>query len=182
MEKTDARKPKTDTPVKFWRQMLQTADMFRNVIKKEDDRAMLNRITINQARIFGYIFSNAESDVPIRISDLAHDLDISVAAAGQSVDRLVNAGLVDRTPDPSDRRALVISFSRKGLDLLAEYEERSEAVARDLVSGLPKADLAAFSRVTATMTARLTERWNAMIAEKRSAACSGNCSGACSGA
>ena len=154
----------------MWRQFLHVADMFRNVVKKEDDRDRLNRITINQARIFGYIFSRSGQSAPIRISDLAHDLDISPAAAGQAGDRLVNAGLMNRTTDPADRRALVISLSRTGDNLVAEYEERGNALSRDLAEGIPADDLAAFSRVTDTLLSRLTARWQARIAGKRSEA------------
>ena len=86
------------TPAKpdleIWRRTLHVSDLFRIVAKKGADNEHMNRITVNQARIFGYIFSRS-GEGPIRISKLAHDLDVTPAAAGQAVDRLVKAGMVD---------------------------------------------------------------------------------------
>ena len=149
-----------------WRRMFRISDLFRTVVGKESDRADLNRITVNQARIFGYIFSRSGA---IRITRLARDLDVTVAAAGQAVDRLVKAGLVDRRVDPADRRAFAISVSRKGAARLRRHEERCRAISDAVFASLPPADVAAFDRVLSAVYADLSDRWEAVLAAREQA-------------
>ncbi len=52
------------------------------------------------------------------ISDLSEHMDITTAAASQTVDKLVLNGLLERTEDPNDRRAKQVTLSPKGRDLI----------------------------------------------------------------
>jgi DNA-binding MarR family transcriptional regulator len=54
------------------------------------------------------------------ISDLSEQLEITNAATSQLVDKLVQAGLVEREEDPNDRRAKQIALSPKGRDFIAQ--------------------------------------------------------------
>ena len=156
---------KTAPDLEIWRRTLHVSDLFRIVVKKGADSEHMNRITVNQARIFGYIFSRS-AEGPIRISKLAHDLDVTPAAAGQAVDRLVKGGMVDRETDPTDRRALVISISKKGREHLREYQARCRELSDELLSDLPPADVAAFDRVLSAVYDGLDARWHAILAAR----------------
>lgn len=52
------------------------------------------------------------------ISDLSEHMEITAAAASQTVEKLVQSGLLDRAEDPSDRRAKQITLSIKGRELI----------------------------------------------------------------
>lgn len=52
---------------------------------------------------------------PLRPSQLAEQLSISLRSATQVVDALVAAGLLERTPDPDDRRAVLLSPTPQGV-------------------------------------------------------------------
>ncbi|GAB3254360.1 MarR family winged helix-turn-helix transcriptional regulator [Arthrobacter pigmenti] len=56
------------------------------------------------------------------------------------LDTLVDAGVVERVPAPSDRRARKIVATDKGRGMLAQYEERVAAAEADLLSGLEGAE------------------------------------------
>lgn len=164
--KTSQTAPAGDAPdPELWRRMLRISDLFRRVVTKSADRERLSRITVNQARIFGYIFSRGAAG-DIRISALARDLDVTPAAAGQAVDRLVKAGLVDRRVDPTDRRAFVISISKKGRAHLREYEDRSREVSGEILARVSAADAAAFDRVLGVLYDGLAARWRSILAER----------------
>ena len=157
-------------PERTWRHLLQAAALFRIIAKKmgsdaeqvNADKAM-NRITINQARIFWYIFESANQE--IRIKSLAHDLNVSSAAVSQVVDRLVSAGLLHREPDPTDRRAVILSIAAKGHALLEEIDRRSCSLQEDIFNGidLPKEDFEAFNRVLSKMHEQLDLRWRSLL-------------------
>lgn len=56
------------------------------------------------------------------------------------LDTLVDAGVVERIPDPADRRARKIIATDRGRGMLATYEERVAAAEADLLAGLDKDD------------------------------------------
>ena len=53
----------------------------------------------------------------LRMSDLASTLDVSVSGATALVDRLVEQELVERSPDPEDRRSVLCLPTEKGRGL-----------------------------------------------------------------
>jgi DNA-binding MarR family transcriptional regulator len=62
--------------------------------------------------------------------DLANDLELSSGAMTSRLDRLQEAGLVRRLPDPDDRRGVVVELTEKGYeawDLAANVQGRREA-------------------------------------------------------
>jgi DNA-binding MarR family transcriptional regulator len=62
--------------------------------------------------------------------DLANDLELSSGAMTSRLDRLEEAGLVRRLPDPDDRRGVVVELTEKGYeawDLAANVQGRREA-------------------------------------------------------
>ena len=62
--------------------------------------------------------------------DLATDLELSSGAMTSRLDRLEEAGLVRRLPDPDDRRGVVVELTEKGRDawdLAANVQGRREA-------------------------------------------------------
>ncbi len=52
------------------------------------------------------------------ISDISNHMDITSAAASQLVEKLVQSELLERTEDPSDRRAKQVTLSQKGSELI----------------------------------------------------------------
>jgi DNA-binding MarR family transcriptional regulator len=63
------------------------------------------------------------------ISDLSEHLEITNAATSQLVDKLVQAGLLERAEDPHDRRAKQVSLTPAGEELVEKaIAERSRWV------------------------------------------------------
>src|SRR5213595_1168518 len=56
------------------------------------------------------------------------------------LDTLADAGVVERIPDPADRRARKIIATDRGRGMLATYEERVAAAEADLLAGLEEND------------------------------------------
>lgn len=59
-----------------------------------------------------------------RASRLCNQLNLSAAHMSRTIDRAESAGLVERQPDPNDRRAQVIALTHAGDDVLAELAPR----------------------------------------------------------
>lgn len=57
---------------------------------------------------------------PMRSSEIAETFDVDKGAISRQVQHLVDLGLVDRTPDPDDGRAMLVSASDDAVRRLAD--------------------------------------------------------------
>ena len=73
---------------------------------------------------------------PCGMSEVSERFDISAAAASQLVEKLVQAGYLDRAEDPSDRRAKLLTLSLKGKGLIQQGTEERYRWLDDLTSKL----------------------------------------------
>jgi DNA-binding MarR family transcriptional regulator len=73
---------------------------------------------------------------PCGMSEVSDRFDISPAAASQLVDKLVQAGYLERAEDPSDRRAKLLTLSAKGEELVLQGTEERYRWMYDLTSKL----------------------------------------------
>ncbi len=71
------------------------------------------------------------------VHDIGSGLAVSSAAASQMVDRLVQAGLVDRGENPQDRRARRVALSARGRQLIDRGIRERYRWVDDLVGELP---------------------------------------------
>ncbi len=70
------------------------------------------------------------------VSDLGEGLGITIAAASQMLERLVQLGLVRRTEDPQDRRAKKLVLTDRGCRVIEESVQARQGWASELVSSL----------------------------------------------
>jgi DNA-binding MarR family transcriptional regulator len=68
---------------------------------------------------------------PYRLTALAEKIEVKPSAVTVMVDRLEKRGLVRRTQDPEDRRAVLVELTADGLDVLRQAGDlRSELLGR----------------------------------------------------
>lgn len=76
----------------------------------------------------------------LRPSDLTTALMLTSSGTTKRLDRLERAGLVERSADPHDRRAVAISLTVDGLALIDRVTEAHLANERDILRSLADAD------------------------------------------
>lgn len=95
---------------------------------------------------------------PCRQNELAPVLYLSQSALSRQMAELVDAGLVERHPDPDDKRAFRVQVSAKGDEVLQTTKERRSARLRALLGEWSQeeatAALSAIERLTDSLTAR----------------------------
>ncbi len=79
---------------------------------------------------------------PLVIGQIAQRLGIGLSTGGHLVERLVQAGLAERTEDPEDRRRTLARLTPKGEDLYARLLTHPQHM-QTLIRKLDKDDLAA---------------------------------------
>ena len=93
----------------------------------------------------------------LRLNDLADRMGVSPPTASRSVDALHELGLVERVPDPSDRRALRIDLTKAGEKLLAERKAKAEAAFAPAVKALSASERETLSQLLRRMTEAIRE-------------------------
>ncbi|MDO9410291.1 MarR family winged helix-turn-helix transcriptional regulator [Patulibacter sp.] len=61
---------------------------------------------------------------PVRISDVASDMQVNLSVASRQIQALEDDGYVDRVPDPNDGRSSLIAISAAGLTKLERAHQR----------------------------------------------------------
>jgi len=83
----------------------------------------------------------------IRPGELAGDLRVAPRSVTDVIDALEERGLVHRTPDPTDRRATVVTLTASGRGLVHEIDAARRADAHAYFSRLSERDQTALRRL-----------------------------------
>ena len=76
---------------------------------------------------------------PQRMIDLAGALDVTPSTAGRMCDRLLRKGLIRRHRARADRRAVLVSITVAGREVVDQATARRRALIADILSRLPAA-------------------------------------------
>jgi DNA-binding MarR family transcriptional regulator len=84
--------------------------------------------------------ATVEQHAPLRIGDLADRERVSAPTATRLVAMLAEAGLLDRTSDPADRRSAYVALSQQGKEKLEWTRSVRTASLATRISELPDGD------------------------------------------
>lgn len=77
-----------------------------------------------------------------RATELARRADITKQSAGELIAQLETLGLVERLPDPEDRRAKIVCFTPAGLAWLTAFKQALEIAEQELAQEIGAASFA----------------------------------------
>lgn len=86
---------------------------------------------------------------PMRVTDLASFANLDTSTVSRHVAQLHKTGLIDRTPDPDDRRAQRVELSQQGLKTLHTSMDHRRALLRRSFTGWDPADIEELDRLLA---------------------------------
>ena len=95
---------------------------------------------------------------PMRVSALADAVHVDVSTVSRQVSTLVDLGLVERGPDPDDRRAQALSVTEEGEALLVAIRDARDRWLRELLADWADDDVRRFSDHLARFASDL-EAW-----------------------
>ena len=89
---------------------------------------------------FDVLATLRRAGAPFQLSPKALSASLMLTTGGMTgrLDRLEGAGLVTRSPDPADRRGLVITLSARGRELVDEAVKAGLDVQREALERLPE--------------------------------------------
>jgi DNA-binding MarR family transcriptional regulator len=86
-----------------------------------------------------------------RLSTLAGALCVDLSTVSRQVAALEGAGLVRRTPDPTDRRASLIEVTEAGVDVFLQHRRKWVEALRDLMADWTAGERQEFARLFARL-------------------------------
>lgn len=119
------------------------ADVARMLRSEFDRRITSLDLTPAEARTL----ANVARSGPVRQSVLAERISVEAMTLSACLDRLENQGLVERMPDPSDRRAKLVDITEAAEPVLDEIFAASTAMQVDFTAGIDAAGVTEFRRI-----------------------------------
>ena len=116
-----------------------------------DGTALPLGLTNAQARVLRIV---ASSSRPPRMADIAARLEVVPRSVTTMVDGVEAAGLIVRSPDPDDRRSVLVHLTGRGRALLERLERARRATAEDVFGGLTAEERADLARLLGVLCHR----------------------------
>jgi DNA-binding MarR family transcriptional regulator len=118
-------------------------DVSRRYAARFERHAAEVSLTLMQCKVLLYLSKN-EGASQVRLCDLT---EIEPMMMVRILDRMEADKLLERRPDPTDRRARRLYLTRKAAPILDEIERISELTRNEIFAGVSKTDREAFLKV-----------------------------------
>jgi DNA-binding MarR family transcriptional regulator len=99
-------------------------------------------LSMPRARLLLAVAAGAADETSTRMSDIAFDVGVTARTITTMVDALERDGLVERLPDPLDRRAISLGLTDDGEALVPRVQVAMDEIFRAVASPLSDADQA----------------------------------------
>lgn len=127
------------------------ADNSRQLRRLFDERVRGLGLTGPQARLLLSLERNPNENQAF----YAERLDIEPITLTRIVDRLEDAGWVERQADPADRRARILHLTDKSRGIVTRLHASVEALTEEMLGGFDAAERALFARMLDRIAANL---------------------------
>lgn len=117
-----------------------------------DQRAAAVGVTRAQWRVMARL----KREPALRQVELAERLDMEPITLCRIVDRLEEAGLVERKSDPSDRRVWRLELTEKAAPLVKQLRGIAHEIAQEATSGIQESELISLQRRLADIRRNLS--------------------------
>lgn len=143
------------TPHLVFRELIEILDQIRR-------KSVLSVNTMQQKKMFGLTMRQASAIAQVQLLTekepqgvalkvLAKHLQMTVPATSLLVEAMVGKGFFERNPNPTDRRAVCIRLSSKGMELFDEVYANFHRAIDERAAKLSEEELAALASVVAKL-------------------------------
>ena len=118
-------------------------EIARGTLRREAVELSSGHITLPQF----FILNMLEREDALRMTDIAHTLGVTTAAATGIVDRLVKSSYAVRVYDTRDRRIIKIRLSPKGRELVFRINKQKKHNIIEIFGKIPSEDRDSFLKI-----------------------------------
>lgn len=136
------------------------ADRARLLRRAFDHRVRVLGVTGPQARLLLYV-SRQEGE---NQGYYAEQLDVEPITLTRMIDRMAEAGMVERRPDPCDRRAWRLHLTARSRAFVAELRTAIDGMTEAMLAGISLQDRETLGRVLTAIGTNLGARRDSKVA------------------
>lgn len=112
-------------------------------------------LAAHEVSMWGYSVLTALDDTPVRTqAALAEAIGADKSRIIGTLDELQQAGLIDRTPDPADRRVRLLAITPQGRRVRRTVRKEIQAQEEQVLTALTPADRKTFLRILQELHSR----------------------------
>lgn len=137
-------------------------EVARLLRKRFEQNAKGSGLTRSQWQVLAYL----ELNEGINQTGMAELLDVEPITLGRIADKLQTLGLIERHPDPSDRRAWLLRSTPAARPKLAQVRKLGDLTRAEALNGISERDCAKLLRTLERLKSNLTEACNLPVAER----------------
>lgn len=138
------------------------SDCARLLRRRFDARARGIGVSRPQWRVL-FALTRAEGVNQAMLADI---LEVETITVGRMVDRLAEAGLVERRPDPADRRMWRLFLTERAHAMLEALRDIGEDVRAEMMQGITDAEAEQMAETLTRLRANLSGRAPALVEEQ----------------
>jgi MarR family transcriptional regulator, transcriptional regulator for hemolysin len=138
-------------------------EVARLLRRRFEQNARGSGLTRSQWQVLAYLALNEG----INQSGLADLLEIEPITLGRIVDKLQILGLIERRPDPSDRRVWLLHLTPAAHPKLTQLRRLGEVTRGEALAGVPEADMERLLTTLQALKANLTNACGAPVAGQK---------------
>lgn len=140
-------------------------DVARLLRRRYDQRAQTLGLTRAQWQVLTYVGRNEGTNQ----ASLADFMEVEPITLSRHIDRMQAAGLVERRPDPNDRRAYRIYLTEEGRPILAKLRVLGTEVLDEVLAGVPEQDAERLIETLLALRGNLTSKPETLVSERKAA-------------
>ncbi|MEA3100228.1 MarR family transcriptional regulator [Caballeronia mineralivorans] len=131
--------------------------------RRFEQNARVSGLTRSQWQVLATLANNEG----INQSGLADLLEIEPITLGRIIDKLEAQGLIERHPDPADRRAWLLHLTPAARPKLTELRGLADVTRAEALAGVPEADTERLLRTLQALKANLADACDAEVARPK---------------
>jgi DNA-binding MarR family transcriptional regulator len=138
-------------------------EVARLLRKRFEQNARDSGLTRSQWQVLAYLANNEG----INQSGLADLLEIEPITLGRIIDKLQTRGLIERHPDPSDRRVWLLHLTSAARPKLAQLRKLGDVTRGEALVGVSEADTERLLKTLQALKANLTDACDSPVAGQK---------------
>lgn len=148
----------TDPRLELIQQVMGASHVFCSAVSELLERTLAeasdDALLMSQVKLMLLIAQPAQR---FKVTDVAELLGVTNAAASRAIDRLVQRDLIDRQVSAEDRRAVDLSLTAEGRELLDRFKELRNAELLELLGEHPEEKLRTVTRLLDELSVALLD-------------------------
>lgn len=137
-------------------------DVARLLRRRFEQNARGSGLTRSQWQVLAYLAQNEG----INQTGLADLLEVEAVTLGRIVDKLETQGLVERQPDPADRRAWILRLTPAARPVLTQVRNLGDRTRREALAEVSEADTTHLLNTLQKLKANLTHACEAPVTDQ----------------